>query len=232
MFGWGKTKPVSASQAKAEDEALSRQKIFIACPYQVVPILGYLLVFERLRASFDEEPQSSPKLVIAKDFPTHKGLEQSIVEHVKTCDYGIYDLSGNPPNLNVVYEIGIARGLDKKRFIIRKDLDTDGLPADLMGEKIHKYSTKQELENTIHGIIFGEFEPKKRVIDEKAIGEQTNAAVLKAVIEGNNTTSAIAGKLNLPAAAVRSILANLEEDKKISSSGARRGKIYRAYGAH
>lgn len=226
MSLFGKFKSNSTARAGRSSDA--RPRVFIACPYTVVPIMGYENVFDRINENFELEGEDSPQLVLARDEPSHAGLEAGIMALIRSCDIGIYDLSGDPPNLNVLYELGIARGLEKKCYAIRKDLSTENLPADLRGLKIETWRTRKDLQNKITGIITKEFGRAKAKDNQDAgtIGSAMTIEVLKHVANGKHTTAEIAQVVELPRGAVREILAELIESGQVRSEGARKGMRY------
>ena len=122
---------------------LENQKIFVAYPY-------FFDVFTAYRPKYLEvEKRIKARFLFADRNLTGQSLLQKIAQQILQSCASIFDLS--MWNLNVVAELGLALGLDRKIFILYNPVFTQeqDVPSDLRGIDRVQYKTFEELPGAI-----------------------------------------------------------------------------------
>ena len=96
-------------------------KVFLACPFDKQQ--------EKLVTHLSKLPW---KVKVASDRVTSDHLLKKIIMEMKACDFAIFDISGWNPN--VCLELGLARGLNKRYYIINNTSSKKkDAPSDIKG---------------------------------------------------------------------------------------------------
>jgi hypothetical protein len=138
-------------------------RVFLACPFDKDK--------DKLVRKLNELPW---KIEVATDKITNNQIIDKITKNIRASSFAIFDISGW--NANVCLELGLARGIDKKYYIINnpsKNRNKD-VPSDIKGiDRIdYNWNKKKRAANLFTKIKDGIF--KKNFIT-KAIWDQLHA---------------------------------------------------------
>lgn len=122
-------------------------QIFIAYPYRQYPLAEYRAVFGSLEKLFDV------KFTFADDRITDLHILRKIEDFIKASHFSVFDITGW--NSNVALELGLALGMDKKRFIaINPDVGSrTGVPSDIGGIDRIQFQSLGELRQELHKLL-------------------------------------------------------------------------------
>ena len=106
------------------------KKVFVIMPFKD----EFFEVYEMLKLKFGDRFEFSN----AGDEENQQNILKDIIQPIYEADVIIADLTGL--NANVMYELGLAHGLNKKSIVITQD-DLSVLPFDLKQYRAKDYNT-------------------------------------------------------------------------------------------
>ncbi len=105
-------------------------KVFVAMPYiSHKRVTEYNTLFNEILSEISKEKGFGLELIPIMRFRGEsQRIDHRLIEKIKECDIFIGDLT--TVNNNVIFEVGLAEGNNKKILLIKADEDTDKLPFD------------------------------------------------------------------------------------------------------
>ena len=137
---------------KEINKKYNRRKLFINIPY-----LKYYKTYEQIIYNVLKLVKLIPEVAKAKIKSGSRLCK--ICEMIKTCKYGISDLTGK--RLNIAYELGIMHGIGRKILLIGKSGSRYINFTDTLGLEVIPYKDVKEFEYIIIAEFFSEFDLKK-----------------------------------------------------------------------
>ena len=105
-------------------------KVFVAMPYiSHKRVTEYNTLFREILSDISKEKGFGLELIPIMRFRGEsQRIDHRFITKIKECDIFIADLT--TVNTNVIFEVGLAEGNNKKILLIKADEDTDKLPFD------------------------------------------------------------------------------------------------------
>jgi predicted nucleotide-binding protein len=197
----------------------SRNKIFIAYSYRLYGTPDYRKVFKTVGKAFSVE------FIFADEKISSLHIMQKIVNLIRECRFGIYDISAWNPN--VTLELGLALGMSEKVFIALdpSKTETTDVPSDLRGVDRIEYKSYSELEEKLTKLVGQEIPPKIDPESENFIDKlRTNVRNLINQSDGLRVidlSEALGVSTDLIKVALKPIM-----DKEFSTAGAKKQTRY------
>lgn len=106
-------------------------KIFVAMPYwSHAEVTEYNNLFKEVCKEVSKKINTTVELIPIMRFQgKSKRIDSRLIEKIKECDVFIADITGC--NKNVIFEIGLAEGLDKHMILIKAEQDKKMPPFDM-----------------------------------------------------------------------------------------------------
>jgi len=198
----------------------AKNKIFVAYSYRLYSTPDYRKAFKTVGKAFGVE------FIFADEKISSLHIMQKIVNLIRECRFGIYDISAWNPN--VTLELGLALGMSEKVFIALdpSKTETTEVPSDLRGVDRIEYKSYSELEEKLTKLIGQELPPKIDPESENFI-DKLRDKIRKLIKESDglrviDLADALGVSTDLVKAAMKPIM-----DKEFITSGKKKETRYR-----
>lgn len=206
--------------------------VFVGCSYTPWPLAGY-------KDAFREAMRAQPDVLFefADVRISDTWILDKVRQHIERSDFGLFDITYLNPN--VLLELGIAIGMKKKAYILVNSEHDDqgglfkrifssrrpGLPVNLQGLELIKYSSKSELMKRLGSLT----ETLRSSIDPRTLSH--SARVKEAVLQVIRKQPGlgireIESKSGETVEFVRSAISRLRKEGLVKTKGSRAATQY------